>query len=1048
MLPDHYKIDEKNTVEEPFLEQLEQLGWEVKRLKLQAEWVQYPEDSERTSFDEVIIKPRLKSSLKKINPFLEEDQLEEVIRRLATFSKNSLLENNKQVLEYLLWNTSVSEDRTTGTRNPTVRYIDFQNLENNDFLAVSQFKVRVSWTENHIFPDIILFLNGLPIAVIEAKSPKAKDPIREAISDLLAYSEQSDEGKKWNKELFYFNQILVATCRTQAKFWTITTHSEKHFYRWTDPYPLTVKDIATTESSPNDQQRLVAGMFAKRNLLDILRTFVIFQTNDDGTQEIKVVGRYQQFRAIKLIAERIKTGRTQKEKWGIVWHTQGSGKSLTMMFLVREMKQDEELRKYKTIFVTDRTQLESQLSGTSIAVWYTVKVADSIAKLKTLLPTDSADLIMAMIHKFQERDELKDGILDELNTSSKILVLTDEAHRTQYSLLKANLDKALPNAIHIWFTGTPIEKTERTFGDYIDKYTMRQAIDDGVTLEIVYEWRTHDAEIVDKEWMDKKFKDVFRDYTPKEQLEILWYASKEAYLEANDTIKDKAKDMIKHYVNFIFPNGFKAQVVAHSRIAAARYKTFLEEAISEKITELQQLNPFNIDINLLQKIKVWVVISSAKWDPEELQQYTNEADHEKIIKSFKLWYGRSEKWIGGEYGIVIVNNMLLTGFDAPIEQVMYLDRVIVAHNLLQTIARVNRVGKDNKDKWFIVDYVWIWHHLKKALEKYDEKEIQEITACIWNETQELNELTEAISKIHEIIKKHWIDNILDIDGIYDLFYDENIRFEFIEAYKALTKAFNIVLPRKEALDYIKDYNQFTELYVMAGNHFNDSRMSMKWVPAKLRAITDEYLKSRWVFQKIQPISILDTDFHKKKTDVHESVKSKATGVEYAIRHFIEENIEEDPELYKSFTEMLESILEANKNNWEEIYKQLKELMKDIKDANENAKTYWLHRKKHLPFFRVLSKELYWKIEDLNEDEIGILVWLTQEITNIVERELKLSWFWEKPASKNRLIWEIQEVLLSPKYITIPNMFQKKDSIKARIMEIAQANNDIILYAPN
>jgi type I restriction enzyme R subunit len=1047
MLPDHYKIDEKNTVEEPLLEQLEKLGWEVKRLKLQAEGVQYPEESERSNFDEVVIKARLSKSLKKINPFLQGDQLEEVMRRITTFNKTSLLENNKQVLELLLQNTSVSENRETGAKNPTVRYIDFQDQKNNDFLAISQYKVRVSGTENHIFPDIVLFLNGIPVAVIEAKSPKVKDPIRDAISDLLAYSQQSDEWKKWNQELFYYNQILVATCRTKAKFGTITTHSEKHFYRWTDPYPLTVKDIAESDGSPNDQQRLVAGMFSKKNLLDILKTFVIFQSDSDGTKEIKVVWRYQQFRAIKLIVERLKNGRTQKEKWGIVWHTQGSGKSLTMMFLVREMKQDEELRKYKTIFVTDRTQLEGQLSGTSSAIGFSVKVADSISKLKTILPSDSADLVMAMIHKFQERDELKDGILDELNTSDKILVLTDEAHRTQYSLLKANLDKALPNAVHIGFTGTPIEKTEHTFWDYIDKYTMRQAIDDGVTLEIVYEWRTHDAEITDKEWMNAKFKDVFKDYTPKEQLEILWYATKEAYLEAIETIKAKAYDMVEHYTSFIFPNGFKAQVVANSRAGAVRYKTYLEEAINVKIEELKEYNPFHINISGLEKLKIGVVISWAKNDKADIQKYTNESDHENIIKSFKLWFWNSEKGVSGEYGIVIVNNMLLTGFDAPIEQVMYLDRVIVAHNLLQTIARVNRVWKDSKDKGFIVDYVWVGHHLKKALENYDEREVKEITDCLWNDTQELNNLIEAIKKLHEIANKNGIEDIMDIDSIYDLFYDENIRFEYIEAYKNLTKAFNIVLPRKEALEYIKDYNQFTEIFVMAGQHFNDSRMSMKWIPAKLTAITDEYLKSKGVFQKIQPVSILDSDFHKRKTDDHTSVKSKATGVEYAIRHFIEENMEEDPELYKSFTEILEQILEANKDNWEEIYKQLKDLMKDIQDANENAKTYWLHKKKQLPFFRVISKELYGKIDDFDEEQIGILVGLTQEITNIVETELRLSGFWDKPASRNRLLGEIQEVLLWKKYIEIPNMFEKKDAIKARLMEIAQANNDIILYAP-
>lgn len=1049
MLNDIHKIDEKNTVEQPALEQLKSLGWDILVLKWMWEWVQYPEDSERKNFDEVIIESRLISSLVKINPFLKDqkDQINEVIRRIGTFSKNSLLENNKQVLELLLNNTSVWEDRTTWRNNPTVRYIDFENIENNDFLAVSQFKVRVLWTENHIYPDITLFVNGLPLVVIEAKSPKVKDPIREAIWDLMSYSEQSDNGKKWNKTLFYYNQILVATSRMQAKFGSITTNTEKHFYRWTDPFPMKLDEITTWSGSPNDQQRLIAWMFSRRNLLDILKSFVIFQTNSEGTKEIKVVWRYQQFRAVKLIVDRLKNWRNQREKWGIVWHTQWSWKSLTMMFLVREMKQDDELKKYKTVFVTDRTQLEEQLWWTSQTIGFSVKVASSIKKLKELLPWDSSDLVMAMIHKFQERDELKDGILDELNTSDKILVMTDEAHRTQYSLLKANLDRALPNAVHIGFTWTPIDKTEETFWDYIDKYTMRQAIDDGVTLEIVYEWRTHSADVNDKEWMNQMFHDVFKDYTAKEKIEILWYATRKAYLEAEETIKAKAIDMVEHYINFIFSNGFKAQIVANSREAAKRYKWFIEEAINHKIESLEKHNPYEIDVELLKKLKVWVVISPSKWDNAEMQRYTNESEHKKIIDSFKLSFNsKDDNWVSWDYGIVIVNNMLLTWFDAPIEQVMYLDQKIVAHNLLQAITRVNRVWKDSKDKWFIVDYIGIWHHLKEALWNYDEREMKEITWCIWNDTQEINNLIEAIKKIKELVEKNWIDDIEDMDSLYDLFYDENIRYDFIEAYRKLTKAFNIVLPNKEALNYIKDYNKFTEIYVMAWQHFNDSRMSMKWIPEKLRWITDKYLESKWISQKIKPISILDTDFH-KWVENHKSAKTKASWIEHAIRSFIEERLDEDEELYRSFAEALEQILQENKNNWEEIYNQLKSLMKDIKEATENAVSYWLHPKKQMPVFRILWKELYWKNKEFSEDEVSMLVNLTQELTLILEREMSISWFWNKPASKNRLMWEIQDLLIGEKYLkAIPTIFSKREDIKARLMEFAQKNNDVILYA--
>uniref|UniRef100_UPI0036D23AB3 DEAD/DEAH box helicase family protein n=1 Tax=Streptomyces mirabilis TaxID=68239 RepID=UPI0036D23AB3 len=274
------------------------------------------------------------------------------------------------------------------------------------------------------------------------------------------------------------------------------------------PYPRTVEDLDHGAGAPNDQQRLVAGMLDRQNLLDLIRTFTLFSTNDSG-QAIKIVGRYQQFRAVKLAVKRLLEGNTPRQRSGIIWHTQGSGKSLTMMFMVRELYRHSRLAHWKVVFVTDRTQLETQLTETSQAIGFTVKVADSIRKLKEMLASTSSDLVMAMIHKFRDAD--LEASFPELNTSPHILVLTDEAHRSQYRLLGANLDRAIPNAARIGYTGTPIDKTERVFGDYIDKYTMRQSIEDGVTLEIVYEGRTHNAEVKDAEAMDSALPEVFRD---------------------------------------------------------------------------------------------------------------------------------------------------------------------------------------------------------------------------------------------------------------------------------------------------------------------------------------------------------------------------------------------------------------------------------------------------------------------------------------------------------------------------------------------------------
>ena len=301
------------------------------------------------------------------------------------------------------------------------------------------------------------------------------------------------------------------------------------------------------------------------------------------------MGRYQQFRAVKLAVKRLLEGTTPLERTGIIWHTQGSGKSLTMMFMVREMYQHPQLASWKVVFVTDRTQLEKQLSETSQSIGFTVKTANNIPELKELLRSDTSDLVMGMIHKFREAD-LKETF-PQLNDSPNILVMIDEAHRSQYRSLGTNLDIAIPNAAKIAYTGTPIEKTERVFRDYIDKYTMRQSIDDGVTLEIIYEGRTHNAEVSDQEGMDETFADVFSDYNLQQRLEILGHGSRGAYLEAKRTIEAKARDMVDHYLKHVFPNGYKAQIVATSREAAVRYKNHIDNALAAAITELETSNP-------------------------------------------------------------------------------------------------------------------------------------------------------------------------------------------------------------------------------------------------------------------------------------------------------------------------------------------------------------------------------------------------------------------------------------------------------------------------
>lgn len=1037
------RINERDTVEKPLMDQLESMGWETLRLEMQQE----PSQSFRSSFDEVVLYPKLKEALQKINPFLTPDQIDEVCRTINSFEGDKLIVNNEQVMNLLLEGTTVARNEQTGEQNPLVNYVDFNNLSNNNFVAVEQFKVHISGTDHHIIPDIVLFVNGLPLVVIECKSPKIQSPMAEAIDQMNRYSQQRDSLEaEGNARLFYYNLFLVATCRSQTKFGTLTSRIEKFFYRWTDPYPMTVNEVEHGKSSPNDQQRLVAGMLARQNLLDILRVFTHFTTNEKG-KRIKIVGRYQQFRAVKLAVKRMLEGENPLQRGGIIWHTQGSGKSLTMMFLVREMRLHTKLASWKIVFVTDRTQLQEQLSD-SISIGSFVKVAESVDSLKKLLSNDNSDIVMAMIQKFQERGDLKDlDSFPKLNDSPNILIMTDEAHRSQYSLLAANLNQALPNATSIGFTGTPTEKTEKKYKDYIDKYTMREAIDDGVTLRIVYQGFTHNAEIDDKLAADQMFADVFSDYNIAERLKILGFGSAKAYLESEETIRAKAEKMVEHYVTQIFPNKFKAQVVAVSREAAIRYKTMLDEALKDYVTKLKNNNPQSINIELLEKLETAVVISGSYNDKPEVKAFANSIYHQRAIDRFKMDFESlddNDKTKNGNIGIIIVTDMLLTGFDAPIEQVLYLDKVIKAHNLLQTIARVNRIGGEGKDCGFIVDFVGVGHHLKDAIQNNDNREeavetgeIDGIIDSLSNEENELENLRIADAAIWNFLKENGVDDCFnDEDAFLDLFYDTDKRADFKDLYKDFLRHFNNLLPNKGALTFYKDFINFTEIYALAKSR-DPSGLDMKEIPEKLRTIADAHLKSKGIFEKIKPISIFSEEFD-EKIKGHKKAKTRAAETEHAIRHQIDVDMEEDPELYASFADAIELILQNFAGDWDKIYDELEKLRQKMKQQ-KNEETYGLHRQKQMPIFRIFKKELF---EDriLSDDEISMNVSLTQQVMDIVIREIKLTGFWDSIPAQNRLKQELQGVLMSEAFASLPHMFQKYNALISRILEFAKANH--------
>jgi type I restriction enzyme R subunit len=458
---------------------------------------------------------------------------------------------------------------------------------------------------------------------------------------------------------------------------------------------------------------------------------------------------------------------------------------------------------------------------------------------------------------------------------------------------------------------------------------------------------------------------------------------------------------------------------------------------------LRNANPEKLDLARLEKLETDVIISGDHNDPLHLKAYSDSSKHKTSIKSFKLAFGGEDEGVSGDIGIVIVNNMLLTGFDAPAEQVMYLDKVVVEHGLLQAIARVNRVAGPAKDKGFVVDYVGVGHHLKRALDEYDERELNEILDVLSFPAEELRELHASHAAILDFLKAHGLTDIADHDAYFDLFYDEDLRFEYLSLFKGFTKALNVVFPAKEALAYMVQYQRLAEINALAAKHLWDARLSMKGIPPKLRNIADAFLQSRGITEKVKPISILDEDFQ-KEVNTHTRTKTKAAQIEHAIRHHLDVELDDDPDLQASFAEALSKILEDFRDNWNKIYEELENLRERIANA-EKEPTYGLHRKKQMPFFRMLKREIFGDTT-IDEDGIACLVALTQELYAGVDRELRLTGFWESIPARNKLRADIQKTLLQPGFSKLPGVIKNRAQIISRVIEIAEKNNDIILYA--
>jgi type I restriction enzyme R subunit len=802
------------------------------------------------------------------------------------------------------------------------------------------------------------------------------------------------------------------------------------------------------------QQTLVAGMLRPENLLSIVHNFVLHTQTDGRT--IKIVARYQQFRAVQNAIARLRTGKTRlqtggdDERGGVVWHTQGSGKSLTMVFLVRQMRTLPELRRFKIVVVTDRTNLEKQLAETAALVGEPLRRAADSDDLKTILREEGADLVFAMMQKVQERDG--EDLYPELNDSENILLLVDEAHRTQSSTLHANLRRALPNAARIGFTGTPImvkdrKSTEEIFGPFIDRYRIRESEADGSTVPILYEGRTTDAVVADERTLDEFFEDMFRDRTP-EELETLKrkYAAEDDVLEAENLIAAKARNMLRHYVEAVLPNGLKAQVVATSRRAAVRYQKALADAHETLLADLETLDPTLLTLSeeelersdpetrflirahprleTIRRLEFAAVISGDRNDPPGWATWTADARRDEHVARFKKPLVHDDQAKRDGLAFLCVKSMLLTGFDAPIEGVLYLDRKMRGHELLQAIARVNRTYP-GKEAGLVVDYYGVARHIEEALEDYS---AEDVGGAMTSLVDELPILDDRYRRVLAVFTDRGLA-ISDTEACVDLLRDVEVRAHFAVKLKQFARSLDTVLPRPEALPYLPDARTLGLINKIAANLYRDPQLSVLGAGQKVRDLIDAHLEASGIDPKVPPISITDPNFA-QAVESHGTDRAKASEMEHAARHHISVHFREDPAHYKKLSERLEQILAVLEGRWGELVEALQDLTEDIR-AGRPADETGLDPRTQAPFLGVLADRA---LAGGDREGLGELAVLTAKMVELVRRNTCTVDFWRNAHRQNRLRGELVEFLDDNDVVP----FREQEAVADEVVELAKA----------
>jgi type I restriction enzyme R subunit len=991
----------------------------------------------------VILDEVLKNSLKAINHIqyknerylFSEENIQSAIQKLKNPHELGLIRNSELVYDLLTLGTSQEQSIDGDNKSFNIQYVDWKNPERNSFHFTEEFAVERNRSTHTIRPDLVLFVNGIPFGVIECKAVDV-DLRDEGISQMLR--NQSDE---FAPHLFVYTQILMVTNQNLSYY--ATTGTSKEFWALWKEEGIE-KEISQllkyqADTKPTLQDRNIYSLFRPDRFLDLVYNFIIYDN------AIKKIARYQQYFVVKSTLDRVKSLDSEgRRNGGIVWHTQGSGKSLTMVYLSRALALDPEILNPRIILVTDREDLDDQLKKTFQACKLDPVRAGSGRHLLELVSESKTGIITTLIHKFDKA--LNAGKFQD--ESKEIFILVDESHRTQFGSFSARMRQMFPNACYLGFTGTPLLKKEKNnfskFGGLIQPYySIRQAVEDQSVVPLLYEAR-HVKITQNKEAIDLWFERHTDGLSKEEKADLKKkYARAEMLNKADQVVYMRAFDISEHFSKSWKNTGFKAQLVAPNKNTALKYKEFLDDiglVTSEVIISQPDMREGYEDVDDGPKDKVIQF-----WN-KMITRFGKEENYLRtVIQSFKN---------SKDPEILIVVDKLLTGFDASRNTILYLCRTLREHTLLQAIARVNRLH-EGKDYGYIVDYASILGELDTALNQYSALEgfdPEDLTGALQSIQSIVDQLPSIHSHIWDIFRP--VRNKKSLEDCRVYLADDDIREEFYDLLTEYGKAlwtalssdrFLLNTDESKVRMYKEDYRFFEKVRSESKLTYAEEIRYKDYEP-KIRKLLDTHIFANEVISLNEPVNIFDEKtFEELKKDrgifSGKTDAAKADTIAHATKKAIQLKMEEDPVFYKKLSEMIQTVIDdylAKRISEIEYLKNILELRnKFVNNEREDVPELLKGRDDAIAYYGVV-----FHFFEQHEIDSNLSKELSLSLAIAIEDSLKKNWkvhFWEDDDVVKRVINEIDDFLfdeIKPKYPTELST-KDMDEIIDRTMDVAR-----------